>query len=168
MNTKNITLIIIVSVVTGFVYNHLSPSGLPLIRKEMEIEFVSDSTFSQSVNDSGDENIVIKGLTIEQTYDLYTKNMAAFIDARDQWEYGESHIEGAINIPEFSFEPDDPKVKQLDKEQLYILYCDGDDCDISKRLAMELMKLGFTKVYVFLGGIYKWVDAGYPVEGEGQ
>ena len=54
----------------------------------------------------------------------------------------------------------------LPKEEIYVIYCEGDDCDVSKRLAAELMKLGFTKVYVFLGGIYEWIDAGYPTEAE--
>ena len=49
---------------------------------------------------------------------------------------------------------------------MYVIYCEGDVCDVSKRLAAELMKLGFTKVYVFLGGIYEWIDSEYPLEGE--
>jgi rhodanese-related sulfurtransferase len=165
MNNKNLSLIIIVSIVTGFLYNFLSADGLPLIREEMKIESVSDSLLTQSHTGSKNGDIVIKGLNLEQTYEIYLNQQATFIDARDQWEYGELHITGSINIPEFSFEPDAPEVTSLDKNDMYVLYCDGDDCDISKRLAAELIKLGFTKVYVFLGGVYEWTDAGYPMEG---
>lgn len=166
MNIKNLILIIVTSLAMGFLYNFLSPNGLPLIRKEMKIEYVADSTFSEYHTDFENDDIVIKGLSLEQTYDIYSKKLAIFIDSRDQWEYSESHISGAINISEFSFEPDDPKVTTLTKDEMYVIYCDGDDCDVSKRLAAELMKLGFTKVYVFLGGIYEWIDIGYPVEGD--
>jgi rhodanese-related sulfurtransferase len=166
MNKKNLSLIILISVITGFLYNFLSKDGLPLIRKEIQIEYVSDSTFNSFHNGTENGDLAIKGLNLDQTYKLYTNRMAVFIDARDQWEYGEIHIAGSINIPEFSFEPDDPSVTDLSKDQLYVIYCDGDDCDVSKRLAAELTKIGFKKVYVFLGGIYEWIDAGYPTEGD--
>ncbi len=165
MNKKNLSLIIIISIFAGFLYNYLSKDGLPLIRKEMQIEYVSDSTFNNS-HSGNNGDVVIKGLNLKQTYDLYRKEMAVFIDARDQWEYAETHIAGSINIPEFSFEPDDPAVTDLDTGKIYVIYCDGDDCDVSKRLASEFMKIGFNKVYVFLGGINEWVNAGYPIEGD--
>jgi rhodanese-related sulfurtransferase len=165
MNRKNIGLIIIIAVSAGFLYNFLLPGGLPLIRKELEIVPVEDSTFNNSQSGNGNEDIVIRGLNLDQTYNIYTGKMATFIDSRDQWEYQESHIEGAVNIPEFSFNQEDPAVKNLPKDEMYVIYCDGDDCDVSKRLAADLSKLGFTNVYVFLGGIYEWIDAGYPTEG---
>ena len=166
MNRKNFLIIIILSIFTGFLYNLFSGNGLPLIREEMNIEYVADSTFNNFHNGTANDEIVIKGLNLEQTYELYSKQLAVFIDARDQWEYAESHIMGSINIPEFSFEPDNPKVKGLVRDQIYVIYCDGDDCDVSKRLATELMELGFTRIYVFLGGIYEWLEAGYPTEGD--
>jgi len=166
MNIKNLSLIIVTSLILGFLYNFISPDGLALIRKEMKIEFVADSTFNESHTGFENDDIVIKGLNLRQTYDIHSKKLAVFIDSRDQWEYSESHIAGAINIPEFSFTPDDPEVTNLIKDEMYVIYCDGDDCDVSKRLAAELMKLGFTKVYVFLGGIFEWIDAGYPLEGD--
>ena len=165
MNKKNLSFIIIISIITGFLYNYFSGNGLPLIRKEMQIEYVSDSTFSSLHNGNGNDELTIKGLNLDQTYKLYTSRMAVFIDARDQWEYAEVHVTGSVNIPEFSFEPEDPKVTGLGRDQIYVVYCDGDDCDVSKRLAAELVKIGFSKVYVFLGGIDEWVEAGYPTEG---
>jgi rhodanese-related sulfurtransferase len=165
MNIKNLGLIVFVSIVTGLAYNYISTNGLPLIREEMKIEYVSDSTFTQLNSGSDEDNIVIKGLNLKQAYELYSKQLAIFVDARDQWEYSEFHITGSINIPEFSFEPDSPNVTSLGKNDIYVIYCDGDDCDVSKRLAAELMKLGFANVYVFLGGIFEWRDAGYPIEG---
>ena len=108
MNKKNLILIVVISIVTGFLYNFISSDGLPLIRKEMKIEYVADSTFSEFHTGFEDDEIVIKGLNLDQTYQLFTGQQATFIDSRDQWEYGETHISGAISIPEFSFEPDDP------------------------------------------------------------
>lgn len=31
-------------------------------------------------------------------------------------------------------------------------------------MALELKKLGFTKVQPLLGGLYGWIELGYPVE----
>ena len=71
---------------------------------------------------------------------------------------------GAINIPEFSFDPSDLKLNTIDKETILVIYCDGDDCDISKRLANELQNIGYNNSYVFLGGLKDWTEAELPIE----
>ena len=45
-------------------------------------------------------------------------------------------------------------------------YCSGGECDLSMDLANELMgeDWGFSRVFVFDGGLPQWIEAGYPVE----
>lgn len=162
INIIKIIIILSASVILGFFYNHLSGNGIPLIREEIKIDVVSELDISNSLN-SGDYT-KLKGIDLHTALKLFESDKALFIDARDQWDYSESHIRGAINIPEFSFDPNSERISDLDKEALYVLYCDGDDCDISKRLAVELAKLSFNNIYIYTGGFNEWEELGYPVE----
>ena len=74
------------------------------------------------------------------------------LDAREQDEYDEGHIPGAILIP--YGEIVDRAEKELpDKDQLILVYCRSGRR--SKIAAEELVKLGYTNVKEF-GGIIDW------------
>ena len=74
------------------------------------------------------------------------------LDAREQHEYDEGHIPGAILIP--YGEIADRAEKELpDKDQLILVYCRSGRR--SKIAAEELVKLGYTNVKEF-GGIIDW------------
>lgn len=158
---KNIIIIIVTSSIMGISYNLLSQNGIPLVRVEQKLEAAEDGELlntSESIEEG-----TIKSISLAQAYQLYTTN-AIFIDARDNWDFADGHIARALNIPEFSFEPSDPKLKTIDKNLLYVIYCGSDDCDLSKRLANEFAKIGFTNLYVFLDGYEFWLKNNYPVE----
>jgi rhodanese-related sulfurtransferase len=154
INYKKLSVIVLVSCLIALSYNTISPTGISLIRKEITVENVSRIDY-----DSSTENVnELLGIEFETMKELVSDSRAIIIDSRDQWEYGEGHIPGAISIPEFSFDPQSEVVINLNKEKVYIIYCEGDDCDVSKRLAKEFTKLGFSKVYVYLGGFAEWVE----------
>ena len=74
------------------------------------------------------------------------------LDVREQYEYDEGHILGAILIPygEIAARAE----KELpDKDQLILVYCRSGRR--SKIAAEELVKLGYTNVKEF-GGIIDW------------
>ena len=74
------------------------------------------------------------------------------LDVREQDEYDEGHIPGAILIP--YGEIADRAEKELpDKNQLILVYCRSGRR--SKIAAEELVKLGYTNVKEF-GGIIDW------------
>ena len=74
------------------------------------------------------------------------------LDVREQDEYDEGHIPGAILIP--YGEIADRAEKELpDKDQLILVYCRSGRR--SKIAAEELVKLGYTNVKEF-GGIIDW------------
>ena len=156
LNIKAIIIILFVSFILAFIYNYFSNDGIAFIRKPIIVKSVN----ILSHDDSSEE---LSGLSIDQVIGLYNQNAAIFIDARDQWDYAESHIKGAINIPEFSFSPNDQILATINKESLIIIYCDGDDCDTSKRLAVEITKLGYKNIFVFLGGFKEWSEVKLPV-----
>ena len=74
------------------------------------------------------------------------------LDAREQYEYDEGHIPGAILIP--YGEIADRAEKELpDKDQLILVYCRSGRR--SKIASEVLVKLGYTNVKEF-GGIIDW------------
>ena len=74
------------------------------------------------------------------------------IDAREQDEYDEGHIPGAILIP-YGAIADRAEKELPDKDQLILVYCRSGRR--SKIAAEELVKLGYTNVKEF-GGIIDW------------
>ena len=74
------------------------------------------------------------------------------LDTREQEEYDEGHIKGAILIPYTEIENKAEKMLP-DKDKLILVYCRSGRR--SKIASKELAQLGYTKVYEF-GGIIDW------------
>jgi rhodanese-related sulfurtransferase len=85
------------------------------------------------------------------------------IDTRSNASYLLEHIAESINIPHR--EMSEEKTKNLDKDFLYITYCDGIGCNASTKGALNMAKLGF-KVKEFIGGLDWWKRDGYHTEGD--
>lgn len=84
------------------------------------------------------------------------------VDARSVEAYGNEHIPGAISLPHRLM--DAITTNELDKESLYVTYCDGIGCNASTKGALNLTLLGFN-VKELLGGLDWWKRDGYPTEG---
>lgn len=101
------------------------------------------------------------------SWDLYdqlnNKTNLKVIDARSTEAYNEERIPGAINIPHRSM--DEQSTAYLDKNTLYVSYCDGIGCNASTKGALNMSKLGF-KVKELLGGLDWWKRDGYETTGE--
>jgi thiosulfate/3-mercaptopyruvate sulfurtransferase len=87
--------------------------------------------------------------------------------------YKKNHIPGAVQfefpIPEVTSLDDAKKAsfeKLLgpDKNRLLVFYCGFTKCTRSHNGAMWAVKLGYTNVYRYPGGIKAWMEAGYPVQ----
>lgn len=74
------------------------------------------------------------------------------VDAREQSEYDEGHIKGAIVIPYTEIEQKAEEML-LDKEQLILVYCRSGRR--SKIAAQSLANMGYKNVKEF-GGIIDW------------
>lgn len=84
------------------------------------------------------------------------------IDARSYSAYAQEHIPSAINIPHRTM--NEETTKHLDKNILYVTYCDGIGCNASTKGALNMTKLGF-KVKELLGGLDWWIRDGYETKG---
>ncbi len=80
------------------------------------------------------------------------------VDARKSTAFNNEHIPGAINLPHG--EINESSIKQLNKDKLYVTYCDGIGCNASTKGAFNLAALGFN-VKELIGGIDWWKRDGY-------
>jgi rhodanese-related sulfurtransferase len=84
------------------------------------------------------------------------------LDARKAFGFEAEHIPNAINMPHREMSPE--TTSHLDKDILYVTYCDGIGCNASTKGALNMAKLGF-KVKELIGGIEWWKFDGYATEG---
>jgi rhodanese-related sulfurtransferase len=84
------------------------------------------------------------------------------VDTRKADGFKNEHIPGAINFPHRTMNAD--STRSLDKNALYVTYCDGIGCNASTKGALNLSKFGF-KVKELIGGIEWWKSDGYATEG---
>ncbi len=103
-------------------------------------------------------------LGLQQVKELYDRNEATIVDARDRATFAEGHIKGAVSLPVGEVEG---KLAHFrDRVPLIatlVIYCNGYSCHDSRTLADRLIGAGWRQVYVFEGGYPEWRDAGYPV-----
>jgi 3-mercaptopyruvate sulfurtransferase SseA len=86
---------------------------------------------------------------------------ALFIDARPAPLFREGHIPSAISMPAEAGLP--PRLREtVISAPRVIVYCEGNNCDASRRLAAELEQHGVTNLAVFPGGWATWLEAGLP------
>ncbi|WP_420458709.1 rhodanese-like domain-containing protein [Neolewinella sp.] len=91
--------------------------------------------------------------------EAYQLPEAVFLDARERQEYEVSHLPGARYLG-FST-PDTTAVKALSHNTPLVVYCTVGYR--SARLAQELRRAGFKRVYNLYGSIYAWRLAGLPL-----
>jgi len=96
---------------------------------------------------------------------LHDAGAALFVDAREDWEYAEGHIPGAINLPYEQAINDPARLETIEQGgKPIVTYCGGGSCEISITVAWELLGVGKTHIAVYMGGFPEWEQAGYPVE----
>ena len=83
------------------------------------------------------------------------------IDARSRGAYASGHIPGALSFPHRDM--NDASTAHLDRDKVYVVYCDGIGCNGSTKGAYKLASLGF-RVKELLGGLDWWRRDGHPVE----
>lgn len=82
------------------------------------------------------------------------------IDVREQYEWDEAHIPGAIHIPKAEL-PNKISMTINDKDQPLYLHCKGGVR--SAQSAQKLLEMGYKHVYSVEGGIMAWAEKGYLI-----
>jgi len=84
------------------------------------------------------------------------------IDTRKREAYEVEHIPGALSLPHA--EMNEATTKDLDRDLLYVTYCQGIECNGSTKGALNMSKLGF-RVKELVGGIAGWKLDEFATEG---
>lgn len=88
-----------------------------------------------------------------------TKKPLLILDAREKVEYNASHIQNAKYVGYDKFKMS--ALKGVDKSTTVVIYCSVGYR--SEKIGEKLKKAGYTKVMNLQGGIFDWVNNGYPV-----
>lgn len=83
------------------------------------------------------------------------------IDARGAAAFEAEHIPDAISLPHR--EMTEASTAGLERDALYVTYCDGIGCNASTKGALNMTRLGFT-VKELIGGLDWWRRDGYPTK----
>ena len=104
-------------------------------------------------------------ISTEELRQILRDKSATVFDARPIKEYAISHIPGAVNVSAkpgvaislyVSDAAEIGRVVKEDKAAAIVLYCNGPFCGKSKRLASELLEVGYTNVRRYQLGIPVW------------
>lgn len=99
----------------------------------------------------------VKEVTVAQ---LRTNHATAtLLDARAYREYEVSHLMGAryVGYDDFNLS----RIADLSRNAPVVVYCSVGYR--SEKIAQKLQQAGFSEVYNLYGGIFEWVNQGYPV-----
>ncbi|WP_034642529.1 rhodanese-like domain-containing protein [Desulfovibrio inopinatus] len=93
---------------------------------------------------------------------LKGKDSVVVIDTRQGEAYHTEHIPGSISFPHRTM--DAISTQNLDRNCVYVTYCDGIGCNASTKGALKLARLGF-RVKELIGGLDWWKRDGYTTDG---
>lgn len=82
-----------------------------------------------------------------------------FLDAREPAEFEVSHLKGAISVGYDHFDLN--KLPALAKKNRIVVYCSVGYR--SEKVAEKLIAAGYKNVSNLYGGIFEWVNQGFPV-----
>ncbi len=162
---RQIILILVLSSLLGFIANLISPNKIPFFGKYRSLS-AGDGPIVPPAAEAGDSPFI----AIDVAEMEYSNHDTRFIDSRDPEEFDCGTIPGSINIP-FEYLPEygfahyiDSALGGLPKDYLFIIFCSGEECDLSLYLARNMQDIGYTNLSIFFGGYREWEKFGLEVE----
>ena len=162
---KQLITLLILSIVLALGSNLVLPNDIPLVGDYRDISSSGEPIVPPSAELGDPPFININRARLE--FDFGT---ALFLDSRSQEEFECGTIQGSINIP-FEDMPEGDLTEYLDSafagaafDQTIIIYCSGEECDLSLYMGRFLNTSGYTNVMIFFGGSREWERAGFEVE----
>lgn len=156
--------IVAVSVLIALVWNRwVSDDRIPLVRRSLPTPVPTVPTEEFTSPEDIPEAKSYQIIDVTEAYRMFVEDAAVFVDSRLREEYEEGHIPGAVLLPSEQFDIYFPQVQHLlSPDRPLIVYCIGEDCELSVETCLFLLDMGYEQVYMFEGGWPKWQDAGLP------
>ena len=165
MVIKQSFFLLILAAIIGFGYNVVSHDRLDFIGKYRDLND-GDGPIIPPASQKGDPPFI--DVNVAQME--HSTDNTLFVDARDPYEFECGTIPGSINVP-FDYLPAGDLAPYIDsalggvsKNHSIIVFCSGEECDLSLHLARNLQALGYSRVSIFFGGSREWEKFGFPVE----
>lgn len=165
MALKQFLILLVLATVLGLAVNVVSPNSIPLIGKYRSLSSGSGPIVPPTAEQGDPPFIDINQAQIE-----YEIGSAQFVDAREPEEFMCGTIPGSINIP-FELMPEGDLAPYLDsalagapRDRALVVFCSGEECDLSLHLGRNLYTYGYTNVLIFFGGSREWEKFGFEIE----
>ncbi len=157
---KEIGFIVGLSLITAFITNYFSPSGIALVGQwDIQRGVISAQTQNNGIRSD------LEIHSVKLAKQIFDEERAIFIDARSHQHFEDGHIPNAISLPIGKFdEMIESFLNNYPLSQPIITYCSGRTCEDSHRLSQFLLEFGYTNVKIFIDGFPGWLAEGYPVE----
>ena len=155
----------LVSVVMALGINSVSPNSIGLVGQYRSLSNSEGPIVPPNAEDGDPQFIDINQAQME-----FTLGTATFVDSRDPEEFVCGTIPGSVNIP-FEYLPEfdleqylDSSLGYVSHDEAIIIFCSGEECDLSLHLGRNLQDLGYTKALIFFGGSREWEQAGLNIQ----
>jgi rhodanese-related sulfurtransferase len=162
---RNAIVLVIISAVVGLAVNAVSPNRIPIIGQYRALSTGTGPVVPPEAT-AGDPPFI--DINIAQLE--FGTHSSMFVDAREPEDFVCGTIPGSINIP-FEQLPDsnvdqyiDSSLNHTGKDTPIIIFCSGEECDLSLQLARNMVHGGYTHLSVFFGGAREWEKAGLDME----
>lgn len=154
---KQALLLLVFSTVIALGVNQFSSKALPLVGSYRELSTGEGPIVPPSATKGDPPFIDINTANME-----FATKTAIFLDARDSAEFNCGTIPGALSVP-FEQMPEDHEAEFVDerlkaypKDQRFITFCSGEECDLSLQLGRFMKAHGYTNLEIFFGGATEW------------
>jgi rhodanese-related sulfurtransferase len=92
-------------------------------------------------------------LTAEQVHQHINDRTAFLVDAREEQQYLDGHLRGALHLPSSAvYEMIENVTTVIPLEEKIVVYCGGKDCEASHNVAAVLREYSYTDVQVYTNG----------------
>jgi rhodanese-related sulfurtransferase len=138
------------ALIAGFTVNQVHPDGIH--RSMLTAVFSSEYGWRR--------------ITADSARVLFSKQAAVFVDIRSEAEFKADHIPGAVSQPFHAFFRNFDHFEQThSKTGTYVFYCFEPACREGQPMLSWMGKRGYGKAVWMYGGLSRWIQSGYPVEG---
>lgn len=162
---KNAILLLLAASILGGVANFVSPNKIDFVGEYRQLSGGDGPIIPPSAEEGDPPFIDISVAQME-----HSAGKILFIDARDESEFNCGTIPGAINVP-FDYLPEDDDLTPyldsalgVDRDYPLIVFCSGEECDLSLQMGRLLQDYDYKTISIFFGGAREWETFGLETE----